>query len=342
MESQTYAAGTIVISSAEDFVACISGDTLYQNYILTNDIDISSYVGSIAGKNLNGTFDGNGHTIYGLQGEQGLFNYVYTAGTVKNLTVDGTLNVNSASFKDVAGICQHNSGTIENCVNSVDINVTGYPNQVGGIASQNAGVITGCKNEGNLTGNLSAVGGIAALNGGILVSDCKNTGNITIRGTGESSYVAGGIIGSEIFYGVAGEEFELKNCTNSGTIQMDKSTPYGGSLGGIVGESNVKRDNTVSKITNCANTGKISGNGQLGGVVGKLAVDGGGGINGVYAPHSGNVIMENCWNAGTIIAQYSEKELMCNVGGICGWIMIGAENSGTIYVKDSCNVGKLV
>lgn len=67
MESQTYAVGTTTISTAEDFLMCAQSGELDGNYVLLNDIDISSYVGEIAGKNLNGTFDGNGHTIYGLQ-----------------------------------------------------------------------------------------------------------------------------------------------------------------------------------------------------------------------------------------------------------------------------------
>ena len=42
---------------------------------------------------------------------------------LKNVTFDGTLNVNATQYLDIGGISKNNAGTIENCVSRVNINV---------------------------------------------------------------------------------------------------------------------------------------------------------------------------------------------------------------------------
>ena len=329
--SQTYEAGTVTISSAAELANYATG-AMNQNYVLISDIDISPYIGNIAGMKLSGTFDGNGHIIYGMQGETSLFSQVASSGTVRNLTVVGNLQVNSSSLKDVGGIVEYNDGTIEDCVSRVNINAGGsYAIRVGGITGQNAGNIYRCKNEGNISGNISEIGGIAAMNGGEHVVDCENTGNITFN-TRDCHVYAGGIIGEESRY-IGASQFTVENCKNLGDSQGDAGNGAA-SIGGVIGETGRKGDNSTSSIKNCTNTGNISGVGELGGVIGKIGLDHNYSVNGVEIASNGdNIIVDGCGSTGIITAKKpTEGNTTTWLGGIFGSVNIS--KNGTIYIKN--------
>ena len=95
---------------------------------LTRDIDYSNYSNEMIGKSTHfrGTFDGNGHSIKvkinASQEYAALFRYL--DGTVKNLTVTGTI---STSAKFAAGIAgSTDGGRIEHCTADVTITSTKY------------------------------------------------------------------------------------------------------------------------------------------------------------------------------------------------------------------------
>ena len=92
-----------------------------------------------------GTFDGDGHTISGLyinsssDNYQGLFGYVDTGGTVKDLSVSGSVSVSGGEY--VGGVVGYNSGTVENCYNTG--NISG--GIIGGVVGWNDGAnVTNC------------------------------------------------------------------------------------------------------------------------------------------------------------------------------------------------------
>ena len=146
---------------------------------LTDNIEMSSWDGL---KNYDtpytGTFDGNGKTISGLGAP--LFGEIGSGGTVKNLTIDGTI------YGD-CGVASSNSGTIANCTIKAAVHATG--SSAGGITHSNmsSGEIIGCVVTGNVSG-LGSAGGIAANNRGI-ITGCMVTGNVS-----SSNYYAGGIV----------------------------------------------------------------------------------------------------------------------------------------------------
>ena len=125
--------------------------------------------------NYEGTFDGNGHTIKiriegGDDNGRALFDEIDEYATVKNLHVDGYINVGDAEY--VAGIVSDNNGLIENCWVSANITSNHYNAfnhaDLGGIAGQNSGLIRYCCMTGNVTntaGN-SGVGGLVGRNNG--------------------------------------------------------------------------------------------------------------------------------------------------------------------------------
>ena len=135
------AADVIEISDAAQLALIGTNDSypLSGSYKLTKNISLSSYsnwtpIGNGSSSGFSGTFEGNGKTISGLKVNStgtyaGLFGQV--SGTVKNLTVIGsvTLNYSSSSATSVyAGILAGNvSGwlaTIDSCSTSGDVTVT--------------------------------------------------------------------------------------------------------------------------------------------------------------------------------------------------------------------------
>ena len=217
-----------LISTAEQLDAV--RNNLSGNYKLTRDIDLSEICGEEIGKSwtgignssnqFKGTFDGDGHTITGLyinssSSNQGLFGYVGSSGTVKNLGVSGSVTSKS---NNVGGIVGWNKGTVTNCYNTGKI--TGQY-AVGGVAGQNDNEITNSYNTGNVeatgsSGNGSYAGGIAGGSNGSIINS-YNTG--AVKG---SSGKIGGITG-EHAYG------KIENCYNTGAVSGN------GSVGGIVG-----------------------------------------------------------------------------------------------------------
>ena len=128
-----------------------------------------------------GTFDGQGHSITGLTiitnsaGGQNatLFDYIGSNGTVKNLQVEVSYNVQQNGA--AGGIANANYGTITAC--SVTGNITAKSGAIGGIAVNNfdTGTITACWFNGNLTTDYF-YGGIAGYNSGAITA-CYYGGN---------------------------------------------------------------------------------------------------------------------------------------------------------------------
>lgn len=119
-----------------------------------------------ADKPFSGNFDGNGHTISGLNysGEYaGLFGYMNN-GTISNIKLADSSFANGTAS---GGICAvNNGGTIENC--AVD-NVAVSGGTAGGICGQNSGAITDCFFSGNVSSDGKS-GGICGSNSGTIRS----------------------------------------------------------------------------------------------------------------------------------------------------------------------------
>lgn len=138
------------------------------NYILANDITLTSENWNPI-SSFSGTFDGNGHVIRDLRiisgdGNLGLFGT--NSGSISNLGVTGSIVVSSVEG-DVGGIVAQNNGTISNCFNAVNINVSAKSSReyrygsgyitttrscyAGGIAGRSSGRITNCYNQGDIS-----------------------------------------------------------------------------------------------------------------------------------------------------------------------------------------------
>lgn len=138
------------------------------NCTLTADINLTGKewtpVGN-SGQTYNGTFDGQGHTITGLNISSpseavALFHNIGGGGKVMNLQLK---NVTYKGSTAMGGIAHGNNGTITACSVMGTLTNTTNNGAVGGIAAINYGTITACWFNGTITGG-SNVGGIAVFN----------------------------------------------------------------------------------------------------------------------------------------------------------------------------------
>ena len=177
----------------------------------------------------SGTFDGNGHTISGLNvnyGDKngGLFCYVKSA-TIKNLTVAGSVTHSSGNGVDYGGIVGYaDSSTIENCTNRCTV-----------------------------TGNWYA-GGIVGLSADSDIIGCANFGNIS--SPFRSGGICGNITGQVDAYGI---DATIRDCYNVGMVS-------GRYAGGITGQSDSGSIDIL--IANCYNVGSLHGSDDTGEIIG--------------------------------------------------------------------------
>ena len=138
------------------------------NITLTADINLTGKewtpVGN-SGQTYNGTFDGQGHTITGLNISSpseavALFHNIGGGGKVMNLQLKDVTYKGSTAM---GGIAHGNNGTITACSVMGTLTNTTNNGAVGGIAAINYGTITACWFNGTITGG-SNVGGIAVFN----------------------------------------------------------------------------------------------------------------------------------------------------------------------------------
>ena len=328
------AAAPYKIATAEDLwnmAELVNGEKFEKtykeaHYILTADIDLGGkawtpigdgYLDSVY--SFTGTFDGNGHTISGLNitanAEEktrffGLFGQM--EGTIKNLTIaSSTIDCSgkgSANTGAVAG-CVYFGAAIENCHVAEDVTVTGSYT-TGGLVGQMKGTMVNCTNAASVTGTseVGVTGGLAGQISGYkenandgTVENCANFG--TVQSAGD----AGGVAGSML-------KGSIRNTTNEAAVS-------GENAGGIVGIINAAQtDGTVSDyvVSECSNSGAIA------------AIEHAGGIAADASITTGNVTISNCTNSGSVLGQ--------TMGGILSSCSTSTP-SATLTVSNCTNSG---
>lgn len=152
------------------------------------------------------------------------------------------------------------------------------------------GEVNGLKLQGNFSTTEQHFGAVVGyINGGV-VNRCETLPYTEVNATGAKPYV-GGIVGWN-------NTGLVTNCVNRATVYA----PECGQVGGVLGE-NYRLDNCV--ITNCSNSGNVTGGLYVGGVVG---------IN--------HRVVNNCHNEGTVTGN-------SHVGGV-----VGMSNDASPYYVD--------
>ncbi|MBO4500330.1 MAG: hypothetical protein J5732_08795 [Bacteroidaceae bacterium] len=225
--ARVWAQEPIPVSSEKELRAVV--DNTDGDYILTADIVcVDSWI-PIA--EFDGTFNGNGHTItynvVGAANASGLFGTNY--GTIRNLRVAGSISGTNTEYGGIAG---SNSGTIENCLSSVNI-TSNYDGElaIGGIAGYNDLNIRYCAASGDITGSSAGAGKV----GGIVGSNCHGSvGNCAFLGTVNCTSPLTGM--------VAGENYD-GDITGCNYLDTSDNNPDG--CKGVGGENGPIDDNTT-------------------------------------------------------------------------------------------------
>lgn len=240
-----------LIKSAADLAqlaANVNNKNYYSGKYFQQEVDINLNnkawmpIGTSSSKSFNGSFNGNHKWINNLNvnvstGHAGLFGSVGGVGndkTLENIHVFGTV-VNSAPSGSpyaggIIGECQDlGNGNITNCSFSGTVSC---PNGfAGGIVGAQIYDVSGCKNEGAVSGKV--VGGIIgygcdtyAAGSNYKITNSYNTGTVT------ATDKAGGIVGH--YLQTRGGSNTMNNCYNTGTISGTASAI--GALAGAAGD----------------------------------------------------------------------------------------------------------
>ena len=336
--------------------------------VLTNNIDLADnewtpigyYNGYSDCVYYGGKFDGNGKTVSGLyinttKQYQALFGYTKGA-TIKNLTVNGSVETSATSSAYAAGIVGYGYPvTIENCTNNANVTSVkkGY---LGGIVAGTTGgsSIINCSNSGEINGCGDFVGGIAgsatgSSSAGITaIKNCFNSGSVTNTGTPSSySYSTGGIAG-----GISGGS-TIFMCGNTGkvTSTLKRTGGIAGSLGGTVekcfntaevigiyGVGGIAGDSgdKAASVISCYNLGNVKGISPTVSFNDSNA-KGVGGIIGGVASNSYAAALKDCYNAGNVTSKTSLDDVLTGgvVGDSSGKNYSGVETTGLV-TADNC------
>ena len=308
-------------------------------------------------------FDGNrdaGHKIIGLNAP--LFGQ--TSATIKNLNLNVNIEETETIYYDsattvmaLAGLARISEGPISDCTVSGKVawarkkgNSYTYVFVSGVVGwAKKGSSFNNVKNEANVSSvkanNTTFLGGIAAVNGSnggdgeASITNCENTGNITVEAknysetTSRNSYI-GGITGSTFI------PLTITGCKNSGNVTHYDAYTKNCHIGGIYG---VQYAIKQVSINNCENTGAIYANttcGEncyIGGIMGSLST-----------PKHDGVNLSNLKNSGSVTVEGQAVDRSIYIGGVAGYFSNNTDdttidvenwyNSGTVTANASGNV----
>ena len=257
--------GNYTVTSAEglkNLAELVNNGDTDINITLDNDIDLSDINWTPIGDYYNrytGTFDGGNYTITGLTvtgSDQyaGLFGYIGSGGTVKNVVLEGVQIESDNDMSDVGGVAGRSYGTLENC--SVSGSVSGSGIAGGVVGYQSGGFLTGCSSSATVNAG-GVAGGVAGLtDSGATLTACYATDDVTLESINSGGNFVGGVVGSNT-------SCTLKACYAWGSVTGSGSgTIY---VGGVTGT------NDEGTLTACYHAnGTVSGPaGTTGGVTGR-------------------------------------------------------------------------
>lgn len=317
----------------------------------------------------------------------GLVGAVNGTTTIRNCTVNGTISGTHqvGGFVGFAqGVYQDNTLvllcnlTIEGCTNNATVTTTSQASDnnrtsAGGFVGYvNAGATVTIKsyidengqtkkstNNGKISTTSSAdnkgVGGFVGYSyGKITLTDCVNEKNATITGKER----VGGLVG---YIGKADsdsqKEMVISGCENKAAVMSNSTNDVYG-IGGIVGYNSGHK----VAITNCINSGAITGTHETAGIIGYSdhseisnctnsgAVSGFATVGGIVGKMGGGSIV-SCKNTATVKASKA-RDIDGDgnldgayLGGIAGWIagnVNNCYNSGTVTTETSWGNSNIV
>lgn len=305
------------------------GDALSYNYVLKNDIDasgLSTYntIGS-DDKSFRGTFDGNGHTIVGLQANGGIFGKLGSGAVVKNMNIVSSVFTSKNPNDSVGAVAAENNGGTISGISGYGNTIKGSGGYIGGLVGKNYGGISNSNDQSTVIAGAGTVaGGIAGVNGtadkGGTIDNVQSNSAVTTGGLAENQYASnlGGIVGKNE---LSLNKYNINNVSAHGVTGKTGNTK---TSGGIVGTNE-------GIISNAYNESIIHGSENIGGVAGK---------NVTQASNSNMAELNDVANAVEIIGDAGSQ----NVGGLVGMQEHATTNQGrnTGAITGCTNVGGMV
>lgn len=335
-------------------------------------ISIKSSVGCWAYQAENSTFSNctnNASLTVGLEGKTAQSGGGFICAG-KSVTFNNCVNNGNISGPYCAGFayrCESGSNRFENCTNTGSVSNTFDKGAIiAGIICTKSGSSTAieldsCKNTGNITATYKHAYGLVGANNAV-VTNCENTGSVESKtndacgiGDGKSfngCINRGNVIGAKNAAGVCGSNaVTIINCINYGKVQSKSATNYCAGIipriasanaktlsgcvnyGEVIGYANIGGIagyiSATATIKNCYNRGKVTGNsieaskeGNIGGLIGSIQAQG-----------NPTILIEACYNAGSITA------VTPNVGGLIGGISSPDDGNNSITLADCYNAG---
>lgn len=355
----------VVISNERDFAVALKNGR--NSFILNSDIYITDSIS--VPKNLNGNFNGNGHTIFASDKLTGaLFNKVSgkisnlniavdydgleitedfslfatrLTGTIENCNISGNINARFMTTEDTyfAGFCIINDGKIIGCSSALTLHADNNANQnayASTFCSINNGVI---ENSGTLETvyELDTVdcGAIAMYNYGT-ISGCENHISVTQTSAKEWHPNTSGFVADNNGTIVGSKNFgDIASVSTNTLATSELNSEF------VIFTSGLAINN-AGEIEDCENYGKITAKSltaytYIGGIACYNTF--------VYTTGENNQIsidevghIGSCKNSGEIVAILEEQEqgkFMVYAGGICGYNFTkieSSENTGKITV----------
>ena len=233
--------GSYTVTSADglmNIAKLVNGGKTDINITLDKNIDLTGKdwtpIGTDYDNSYKGTFDGGGHTITGLtvttyDKYAGLFGWLNSAGTVKNVVMEGVQITSHQIYGgSIGGVVGSGWGTIENCSVSGSVSGTVY---VGGVVGvQIGGSITGCSSSATVKGTIN-VGGVAGQTiFGATLTACYATGNVIIEIDRTENISGGGLVGFN-------DGISLLSCYATGNVTSTGSSTGYLHIGGFLGNN---------------------------------------------------------------------------------------------------------
>ena len=370
-----------------DFMASSGWEYSGNVFSIENDLDFqgdSIRLAAVNGVNFQATLEGKNHTIKNyvysnanaiktkLVGPNlyvgkylGLIGTLGSAGTVKDLTINGEFKAHSY----IGSIVGENYGHIENVTNlgKVETLTDGFAS---GIASRSytGSSIINCKNEGPVISKKTCATGIVyETKVGSTIENCSNKGDITstttgtagiaykVAGTMKGCVNEGKLMATSTMAGIAytlDATAHLEDCVNHADLDLSTLAKPGGSLAGIANTLTAVKtpdpESDGAQVINCHNKGNIKGAANLFGAFATInagwTIDGcsnTGDIEGTgYANGFANKVngtskelftyVKNCFNTGNVSG---------NATTVSGFA--GAE-SKFCNIEDCYNLGNVV
>lgn len=307
-------------------------DALSYNYILKNDIDASGLVDSTyitigrGNTAFTGTFDGDGHTIVGLQAEGGIFGQLGSGAVVKNINIASSVFTGNNIGDSVGAVAAENNGGSISGISGYGNTIKGSGGSIGGFVGKNYGGISNSNDHSTvIAGEGTVAGGIAGVNGtkadkGGTIDNVQSDSAVTTGGLTENQYAdnLGGIVGKNE---LSLNKYNINNVSAHGVTGKTGNTK---TSGGIVGTNE-------GIISNAYNESIIHGSANIGGVAGK---------NVTQASNSNMAKLNDVANAAEIIGDAGSQ----NIGGLVGMQEHATTNNGrnTGAITGCTNVGGMV